>query len=1148
MAGLNIVKSVEHFTSSFTGTATTDTMTSGQNYENCVPFFTGYNSSDMSGYLDRYFVDVSVSSGTISYTRDNGTSTKYYNVDLVEFDSTKINVKQGSFSILDTTSSTNVTVSGVSDVSKSFLIFYYQSSATNRCHRDHYVRGRLTSNTNIEFVRGGTSGLIDGHYYIVEDLGDNFEVEHSTFTMSNGATSYQHEILPPTEYFDVASFGSYYRTSTDDNPQHHAVRFYLASTFPYWVTRAGNNGDCYIALQLVRFNIPNTVRMVQHRNATLDSSTTSYTWDISNVNLYTSSVHNPCLLGTNYTNTSSSSENERWNARASFINNGTEVSIQRGNTGNTCAYSFEVIDWSCYATYSGGDQDPKLPVLSDINSMVRSIEYVSYDLTDTMGTISLTKGQILDNCVPFLTFATSQNDNDRMFVDVYPTEGFRFRLNRPDPSGNCYVRGYVIEFEPDQVRVQQGSFYTSGQSDTVTISGVNRNKTAMTFYYTTNNANNGAENAWMRGRFTSDTSAEFYRDGTGGMISGHYYIFEALDDQFTVQYATGTIPNGQYSSYINLSNTAPTEQSVVMCSWYYDNTDENPQHNTCRGKLWNRRRFYIGRANNSRTIYYSAFVITFKPNGDNVLCQNDYISISAGNHSVDWNLTYDVNLDTSIVLHPSPYSVGYYLGGSAADYDSNWAYWTLTNSGTVTGWRYATTNETRHTPQVIDFVGHENPVYEAEPISNNSLIKSFETIEYNMDGYYEEIVPTKGQNLDNCVPFMTYCSSNTGGYQYRVKPEVWFENGRIKFRCASDVGLRYIMMYLIEFNPARVKIQQGEFYMLGTASTTVTIESINTNKTFLYYTWHCDTSNREWYRHLVRGRFTSDTEITFDRGTSASLIYGHYWAVECLDDTWSVVPYTFTDSNGHSGYSKNFELQGNKQRAEKIMVISNFRRTSNNDQNPQHSTYRGYVQIQPPDGYYVVDRCSTNANMYHVAYIITFNEDEDITTQHRYQVELTGTTYDITYDLDDPVDVSRSMVINPLVPGTARNDSSSTSCIEKSWHKYKIINDGTKVQCTTCNPGSCNTYGAYTVVQWPKPWKYFFEGYVYEEGTPVSREILVFRRDTNELIGTTMSSGNGYYYIETTYSGLHYIIAKDSDEGSTYNLARLDWMTPEEIT
>ena len=67
------------------------------------------------------------------------------------------------------------------------------------------------------------------------------------------------------------------------------------------------------------------------------------------------------------------------------------------------------------------------------------------------------------------------------------------------------------------------------------------------------------------------------------------------------------------------------------------------------------------------------------------------------------------------------------------------------------------------------------------------------------------------------------------------------------------------------------------------------------------------------------------------------------------------------------------------------------------------------------------------------------------------------------------------------------------------------------------------------------PVYYYFSGYVLENGNPVSRELYLHNRFTGELVDTTTSSGNGYYYLETVSSGSHYIVCLDDEAGEEYN-------------
>lgn len=64
---------------------------------------------------------------------------------------------------------------------------------------------------------------------------------------------------------------------------------------------------------------------------------------------------------------------------------------------------------------------------------------------------------------------------------------------------------------------------------------------------------------------------------------------------------------------------------------------------------------------------------------------------------------------------------------------------------------------------------------------------------------------------------------------------------------------------------------------------------------------------------------------------------------------------------------------------------------------------------------------------------------------------------------------------------------------------------------------------------------FYFEGYVYEQGSPVQRTLFLHSRYDGSFVDTTTSSGNGYYYLETTYSGSHYIVCLDDSAGEDYN-------------
>ena len=79
------------------------------------------------------------------------------------------------------------------------------------------------------------------------------------------------------------------------------------------------------------------------------------------------------------------------------------------------------------------------------------------------------------------------------------------------------------------------------------------------------------------------------------------------------------------------------------------------------------------------------------------------------------------------------------------------------------------------------------------------------------------------------------------------------------------------------------------------------------------------------------------------------------------------------------------------------------------------------------------------------------------------------------------------------------------------------------------------------------PLQYYFEGYVYELGLPVSRKLFLHRRSDGTLEYSTTSSGNGYYYMTTTNSGAHYIVCLDDIAGESYNDLIIGNVYPEEV-
>lgn len=74
---------------------------------------------------------------------------------------------------------------------------------------------------------------------------------------------------------------------------------------------------------------------------------------------------------------------------------------------------------------------------------------------------------------------------------------------------------------------------------------------------------------------------------------------------------------------------------------------------------------------------------------------------------------------------------------------------------------------------------------------------------------------------------------------------------------------------------------------------------------------------------------------------------------------------------------------------------------------------------------------------------------------------------------------------------------------------------------------------------------YYFAGTVYEGVSTISgATVYMYRRDTGAYLGSTTSSGDGGFYVETTFSGSHFLVCLDPAGGETYNDLIYGQVTP----
>jgi len=1167
----NMVISVEELNTNLSSaTLASGVLSKGQTTSNCVPFGSYYASTgvDYWPYAMReiYFSTTGVS-GTVEIKRDwAGTTTNYNTVYVVEFDPAEVKVQSGIFTISGAATSTTVSGFTPVDTTKAFLVHYNRCDTSTRNVAYAAVRADITSSGVLTFDRGGGSGNINGRWYLIEDLQDHFTVEKiDSGTIS---TTYTNERTTPYNYHQNLFVGSWKYTGTgDENPQHAHVWVDLYNEAWAYFSKYANSATVQMIGFLVKFNKSESVYMSQRHSGFLDTSVTTRTiiHQDTTVSGYGMAVHSFPSMCTSYTSNGSSSQVYALLTRIKLDGlNKTVVDRSSAGSGYYTYAPHQIFDWSETAR-SEITPEPKLATLSGINSMVRSIEHLSVTFSGSDPNVEsnryyqLTKGQNIDNCVPFVTNRCSNSSgySYNELAEFRLIEPDRIRVHRYSSSATLDFEIDVVEFEPDQVRVQQGYFITTSGSATATISGVDLTKAAVRTYNMVNNGAQGGQSAygWGRTRFTSSGTLIFERGTSDGMAYGYFYVFEALADQFTVQ-AYDDSGSGGWSRY--LTYEAPLNRSFILNSYYASTTDTNPVHHFAYDQLFPYRWYAQGNKYSSGvTTYSTTYIITLKKNPinpTNVLTQFYITGFGSSDLTRNIPLRHPLTATsgTAIAINPAPYAGGYFNSGTTSYTSSTYVSYKISDANTVELKRSVTNSTTIISSlQIIDFVGYELPEYSHPVCGENDFVLSTQHNEFTISGssyeldYLKDIPLTKGQDINNCVPFFSYkLDSSIGTPRYlSYRPAVVIDNAEYHVMKASG-GTEHFSTDVVEFNPARIKIQQGEFHLTnGIGTHNVTISGVSSlDKAFMIFYWYPNTSYDNYGTHAIRGRFTSTSGLEFYRYESSYLMAGHWWVVESLDDSFVVDHSTFTVN------ASNYDTVLNQAYAiDRSFMFYSFYYAST-DFNPVHGGTRGYFGLSAPNLLSYVDKASTGVNTYVAAQTITFTGSLGINAQHQMVYMQNGVDTTKNYDLVSMVDTDRYAVIYPNLFHMPYHPSSDSNYVLNGVCRYRLNSSGTQVEASRRN-NTYDNYLSYFILEFPEYHQYYFSGTVLAQGVPAEREVLAYRRDTGELVGTTASvSGTGAFYLETTHSGDHYVVCLDDSAGDVYNALVYDYIVPVTIS
>jgi hypothetical protein len=500
-----------------------------------------------------------------------------------------------------------------------------------------------------------------------------------------------------------------------------------------------------------------------------------------------------------------------------------------------------------------------------MTELVKSVEFLEVDTTGTEVSYDLTMGQDYSNCVPFLScYGGTDNYNDKTW-DCYfsgTTESGIINFRRYDGrSATGYIKCYVVEFDPAEVYVEQGTFDVGGGTHNVTTSsGFDVSSTALVHYWRSSDVNNYAARNLCRGRVTGDGSLEFYRNITGYSLNGHWFIFEAKSGQFTVEHKTSSVSAA--GNTVSLSKAYDPLKTFLIGSFAGGNTSNaDIDRSLCRLFIYHRGDVRWDKSYGAYTSYVAFQIIEFQDNKVHVP-QCYMITLNSTESTWNWNRDDRMNFPTtsgfSTVIKTAPYfdrGVGTgtaYLDGAVSSVK-------LDNEYQVSFKKNSQAGDTYPSFSVVDWKGIEvDTGSNSSPLDpEETFVKSVQNSRILVEEWQGAVPLTKGQNIDNCVIFASQYCTGDRRYFFSQMHDVFFsDTGMVCARRIDGTNEGVVDVSVVEFYPDQVRVQSGSFnYGSMTSEANITLDrAIDTSKTFLLTKWCVSTGTNYASYHNMRCR------------------------------------------------------------------------------------------------------------------------------------------------------------------------------------------------------------------------------------------------------------------------------------------------------
>jgi hypothetical protein len=1135
----------------------------GQNYNYCVPFFTTYGDST---YWDSRLTDVTFSgttnSGTIKFERSNNRATSnYIKCYVVEFNPTQVRVQQGSFSLSGTTTTTVTLPTTVSGTDRVAMTFGWQTDNTYRYPTCTAVRGKVLSTASIDFYRYASVSNCSGHWFLFEDLGNNFRTYHLAGNYQENSQTLNINGTSTVDPLRTFILGSYAANDTDEGySTYWANRISLYSVGTVKSDRSGASGTwIYWAAQVVEIQDKTKVYVPMDHALVGWTSPTTYARNVGGLservpfvcNLQTSSIVTAMMQGSARMDMAGNTTSMNSLMVASELtSSGTITHTKAGTTYATYPSYTVAVDWAGIPISIETNLTPIPEGNGSNQSFVKSVENFRFTLSGNLGVYKLTKGQTVSNCAVFSSNRSVSSDTiNTIIVSVCIMEPGLIYMQHFSDTEQSIIDISVVEFHPTQVKVQQKIVSVTTDSTInvpiTEISSVNKAFILSSVNTSYDAYTQGVKYSFFRVAFTSTTNVQLYRRAVGYTVVCMIFIVEDLKNNFVTLHNSRTFNSPNTDFFYDGTYNWGSHNSFPIVTYTTDENEGSPAYAAIRGLYYTPfKPVHCFKNSAGYNTDWASTIVKFIDERKHT--QSIKVDLVTTNAVV--NGYYDIDLRNTENI--TAYNVCQYSTAGCNTHSTTGvseAFNTIRITNYNTGEYEISKGGVSFTSyfggHIINWIGfHYQDSNNITGTRTKSFINSIQRDSFSTIGGSIQVWLRHNQDIKKCVPFIVNSAAASDGNLSRLYKVVYrYENPdcfRINFG-SNNTGTRKILPYIVEFNQ-NIKVQYGSGYSTGSTKT-FTIERVNLDRAFLQFFSHGDSWFTQFRYYNVCGYFSSSTEITFFKSDVSYPMYISWYVVECPD--WGADSYWSVYHNYSSGLGNGTPVYAwlpVQPAVDRTIFLSSYS-TEENEGSPAYGAVRVYnrqdhgVQVEKNSAGYNISALNVEA--------IEFSPSIGLNVYSNFYTMAPGvSTSDISLKLNayDKFHIQRSMVIQALSQNITRVDTHTVAGSQEGFH-YMEFKDTTgsgysNTITVSRNSSSYNAQGYYYAIQFPKFNKYYFSGYVRELGIPVSRRVAAYKSSSGEIVDTTTSnSGTGYFYLETTDYEAHHIVALDDDYGDSYN-------------